>query len=56
MKKGTPGYTVTTYVVLYKDGDVVDVLVGTGLIDETGEVVIDASKAVGDYDSYKVYY
>ena len=54
--EGTPGYMVTTYVVLYKDGDVVDVLVGSGLIDETGEVVIDASKAVGDYDSYKVYY
>ena len=54
--EGTPGYMVTTYVVLYKDGDVVDVLVGTGLIDETGEVVIDASKAGVDYDRYKVYY
>ena len=54
--EGTPGYLVTTYVVLYKDGDVVDVLVGTGLIDETGEVVIDASKAGVDYDRYKVYY
>ena len=49
-------YNMDTYVVLYKNGKVVDVLRGYGEVDDTGKAVAELYKAGVDYDNYKVFY
>lgn len=49
-------YNMDTYVVLYKNGKVVDVLRGYGDVDDTGKAVAELYKEGVDYDNYKVYY
>ena len=49
-------YNMDTYVVLYKNGKVVDVLRGYGEVDDTGKAVAELYKAGVDYDNFKVYY
>ena len=49
-------YNMDTYVVLYKNGKVVDVLRGYGEVDDTGKAVAELYKEGVDYDNYKVYY
>ena len=49
-------YNMDTYVVLYKNGKVVDVLRGYGEVDDTGKAVAELYKEGVDYDNFKVYY
>lgn len=49
-------YNMDTYVVLYKNGKVVDILRGYGDVDDTGKAVVELYKEGVDYDNYKVYY
>ena len=49
-------YNMDTYVVLYKNGKVVDVLRGYGDVDDTGKAVAELYKEGVDYDNFKVYY
>lgn len=49
-------YKMDTYVVLYKNGKVVDVLRGYGEVDDTGKAVAELYKEGVDYDNFKVYY
>ena len=49
-------YNMDTYVVLYKNGKVVDILRGYGDVDDTGKAVAELYKEGVDYDNYKVYY
>lgn len=49
-------YNMDTYVVLYKNGKVVDVLRGYGEVDDTGKAVAELYKAGVDYDNFKVFY
>ena len=54
--EGTPFSGISTYIALYKNGEVVGILNGVGEIDETGKVLIDVYKTEIDYDTYKVFY
>ena len=54
--EGTAFCGMKTYVVMYKNGKVVDILLGYGDFDETGEAVVEVYKGGVDYDTYKVFY
>ena len=49
-------YNLDSYVVLYKNGKVVDILFGYGDPDGMGKAVVELYKENADYDSFKVYY
>lgn len=54
--EGTAPYSTSVYVVLYKNGKVVDILRSYGDFDDTGKAYVELYKEGVDYDNFKVFY